>query len=259
MIPVGVVLGFALALMVRGVLGVLGAGGAILAVPALVYFFEIPAREATHLSLGIVGLVAFAGVVQSWGSKSVDLRATLRFFIPSSIGVVLARRWLVPAIPKEMDFILMLAFALLMLGAARAMLRKDGGASREAPVSVFQFATRSFAVGLVTGLLGAGGGFLIVPILTLWGGLEFRAAAATSLAVIFLNSAIGFIGGWTPAAATRLPIFFGFVGFSLVGLLASRRIARGLDAGRLRRGFGYFLVLVAGATLVQEGLSRLMP
>ena len=160
MIPVGVVLGFALALMVGGVLGVLGAGGAILAVPALVYFFEIPAREATHLSLGIVGLVAFAGVVQSWGSKSVDLRATLRFFIPSSIGVVLARRWLVPAIPKEMDFILMLAFALLMLGAARAMLRKDGGASREAPVSAFQFATRSFAVGLV-------GLFQLIPLVAL--------------------------------------------------------------------------------------------
>jgi uncharacterized membrane protein YfcA len=252
-----VILGFGVALLVGGVLGVLGAGGAILAVPALVYLFEIPAREATHLSLGIVGLVALLGIVQSWRSQEVDLRWTVRFFIPSSLGVLLARRLLVPSIPPSLDFILMLAFALLMILAARAMLRKAPADSSARPVSMAQFGIRSFAVGGVTGLLGAGGGFLIVPILNLWAGLNFRIAAATSLAVIFLNSALGFASGWSADASARLPVLFSFVGVASIGLVVSRRVARGLKPERLRRGFAFFLLFVAAVTLLQEALTRL--
>jgi uncharacterized membrane protein YfcA len=250
-------LGLGVAFLVGGVLGVLGAGGAILAVPALVYLFEIPARESTHLSLGIVGLVALFGIVQSWRSGEVDLGWTIRFFMPSSLGVLLARKWLVPAIPKELDFVLMLAFAALMIFAARAMLRKGAGSSPEKRVSMLQFGARSFAVGGVTGLLGAGGGFLIVPILSLWAGLSFRVAAATSLAVIFLNSALGFVSGWSPEAAARLPVLFAFVGVAAIGLLLSRRMARDFYPDKLRRGFGVFLIIVAAITLLQEALARL--
>ncbi len=257
MITLHVILGLAVALLVGGILGVLGAGGAILAVPALVYLFEIPAREATHLSLGIVGLVALLGIVQSWRSREVDLRWTVRFFIPSSLGVLLARKWLVPSIPPSLDFMLMLAFAALMILAARAMLRKTPANSSDRPVSMAQFGVRSFAVGGVTGLLGAGGGFLIVPILSLWAGLNFRAAAATSLAVIFLNSALGFASGWSADAASRLPVLLAFVGVASIGLVVSRKLARGLQPENLRRGFAFFLLLVAAVTLLQEALARL--
>jgi uncharacterized membrane protein YfcA len=256
-ITLNIILGLGVALLVGGVLGVLGAGGAILAVPALVYLFEIPAREATHLSLGIVGLVALLGIVQSWRSHEVDLLWTVRFFLPSSLGVVLARKWLVPSIPRSLDFILMLAFAALMVLAARAMLRKAPAISSARPVSMVQFGMRSFAVGGVTGLLGAGGGFLIVPILSLWAGLSFRIAAATSLAVIFLNSALGFASGWSAEASARLPVLFAFVGVASIGLVVSRRLARGLQPEKLRRGFAVFLLLVAGVTLLQEALARL--
>ncbi len=245
-----------MALFVGAVLGVLGAGGASLAVPALVYIFGIPPREATHLSLGIVGLVALLGISRSRKSGEVDVGWTLRFFLPSSVGVVAARKFLIPWIPEGADFVLMLLLAVMLLLAARAMLKRRSNEEKHS-LSTFQFSIRSFGVGVVTGLLGAGGGFLIVPILSIWAGLGFRQAAATSLAVIFLNSALGFAAGWTPEAARHLPVLAVFVGVAGVGLLLSRRLARNVPQEKLRQGFAYFLVAVALFTLAQELASRL--
>lgn len=256
MISLEIIFGYAIAMVVGGVLGVLGAGGAILAVPALIYLFHVPVREATHLSLGIVALVALFGIRSSWKAGEVESGWVFKFFLPSSVGVFLARRLLVPSIPAEWEFLLVVAFAALMLLAARAMLIPKKSDETAAAVGQWGFVVRCLGVGTITGMLGAGGGFLIVPILTLWGRLPFRKAAATSLAIIFLNSILGFISGWNDSARAYLPLLGVFVLFAAVGLVLARRFAGGVSADHLKRGFGWFLVGVGVLTLLQEGIQK---
>ncbi|MEN9722333.1 MAG: hypothetical protein RJB38_319 [Pseudomonadota bacterium] len=257
MISASFILGGVAALFVGAVLGVLGAGGAILAVPALVYLFGVPARIATHLSLGIVGAVALLAMLDSLRSNEVNFKLALRFFIPSSFGVILARRFLIPALPAGSDLALMVLFAAVMGFAARAMLRTPSGAAeahRQSSASA-TFWIRAGLVGVLTGLLGAGGGFLIVPILLSWGGLEFRSAVGTSLLVIFLNSSVGFISGWSPQAFDFLPLLSIFVSLSIMGMFFGKRWARHLPVPILRKSFAIFLLVVAAVTLLQEALS----
>jgi uncharacterized membrane protein YfcA len=248
-----VIAGYAAALLVGAVLGVLGAGGATITVPIFVYLFSIPPKVATVLSLGVVGGVGLLGVVRAWPRRELQWPWALRVALPSMVGVWVTRRWLVPLIPAQVEFLLMVAFAVLVLFVARAMLAPQT-TERSRKLSAPAFMLRCSGVGVVTGLLGAGGGFLIVPILTEWAGLSFRSAASTSLLVIVLNSAMGLASGWSTELAPWYQVWAVFGLLAGAGLWLGARGAAHLPAQKLRQVFAYFLVLVSALTLVTEAV-----
>ncbi len=248
--------GYASALLVGAVLGVLGAGGATITVPIFVYLFGIPPKVATVLSLGVVGGVGLLGVVRAYPRREVDWVWAARVAVPSMAAVWVTRRWLVPLIPEGADFALMLAFAALVLVVARSMLGSSKGAGGPGvTLAPARFMARASGVGVVTGLLGAGGGFLIVPMLTEWARLPFRTAASTSLLVILANSAMGLYSGWSSALDPWMSEWVIFCGLAGAGLWAGGRLASRISAESLKRGFAYFLIAVATVTMLTELLG----
>lgn len=235
-------LGLVLAVGIGAALGVLGAGGAIVTVPVLVYVVGLEAPQAAATSLLVVGLVAAVGVATRW--RSVRLRSGLVFGLAGMLGV-LPGVWLnhrvAPAVVGA-------TFGGLMLFAALRLLRQGQGAPPARGPHPLLALGAGAGVGFATGFLGVGGGFLIVPALVLLLGLDLAAAAATSLLVIALNCAAGLAGhGASGAVEWRLGIAFGAV--ALLGAQMALPFAARLPAAALRRGFAAVL-LVLGAGMM---------
>jgi uncharacterized membrane protein YfcA len=254
--------GYLASALVGVTLGMLGAGGSILTVPILVYLFAVPPTKATTYSLLVVGITALIGVVRSAKQRQVDLATAGAFGVPSALGVLFTRAFVVPRLPDTLfhthgftlsrDRGLLLLFALLMLLAAYAMIRPRPSES-EAPVGVHRsrLAGEGLTVGALMGLVGAGGGFLIVPALVLRAGLTMRRAVPTSLAIIAFNSLLGFAG-----VAARQAIDWGLLArlgtISTVGLFVGSAFASKVPAARLRSAFGVFILTVGGFIVWRE-------
>ncbi len=258
--------GYASAIVVGLLIGLAGGGGSILTVPIFVYGFGIPTVLATTYSLFVVGCTSLIGSINHLWKKRVDLRVTAAFALPSFVSVYLSRRFLVPALPDPLfqfqsfslsksDAILYF-FAFVMLIAARAMIRSDSPEQGEAADGRPRYGTLSLdglAVGLLTGTIGAGGGFLIVPMLVLLAGLPIHRAVATSVLIIAVNSFVGFLGD---VQHTRLNWNFllPFTGLSIIGIFAGMYLARFVEPNTLKKGFGWFVRLVAGYMILKEAL-----
>ncbi len=246
------------------VLGTIGAGGSILTVPILVYLFGVSPSMATGYSLAIVGATAAAGAVEYIRRGQSDLRMALIFGVPAIVAVYLTRRFFFPAIPDPVfeagEFVLgkdtgvMILFAGFMLVAAFSMMR--GGREVESPEEPGEvklnfpvIVTMGFAVGIFTGLVGAGGGFMILPVLVLLGGLPMKIAIGTDLLIIAAKSLLGFVGEMQVTEG----IDYGFVGMIIVLPLAGMALGTYLNkrapAQLLRTAFGW-LVLVMGSYIV---------
>lgn len=259
--------GYTSAILVGLVIGLAGGGGSILTVPIFVYVFGIPALLATTYSLFVVGSTSFIGSLNHLWKKRVDLRMTLVFAIPSFVSVYLTRRFLVPALPDPVfqynRFILsksnaiLYFFAVVMLIAARAMIRNEHlvpETKRIPQVSQPRFgnlALDGLAVGLLTGTIGAGGGFLIVPMLVLLADLPIHRAVATSVLIIAVNSCVGFLGD---LSHTKLNWHFllPFTGLSIVGIFVGMYLARFIAPDKLKKGFGWFVLTVAAYMIFRE-------
>lgn len=244
-----VALGVLASFVVGLALGLVGGGGGILTVPVLTYLFGLPASQATGASLVVVGLAAAVGAFEAWRIGDVDVRVGLNFALPSVVGAFAARRWAMPAVPETVlgvgkDHALMLSFAGLLVFAGIAMLRPRPETEPRTPRPL-TMAVLGVGVGLVAGLLGAGGGFLIVPVLALMGGLPMKRAVGTSLAVIALQSLIGF--GGEGARALSLPwATIGTVSaLAMVGLGVGRLLSRRVTGQGLRPAFGWFVLAMA--------------
>ena len=186
------------------ILSLLGAGGSILTMPILVYLFFIPVVEATSYSLLIVGLTALFGSIEYFRRKSIHIKTAISFGAPSIIGVLIARKYLLPSVPDQFifgilitkDFIIMIIFSTLMILASVMMLKKDKSFSDQKYTrdkkNYFIIVVEGFIIGGVTGFVGAGGGFIIIPALVLLAGLEMKIAVGTSLIIIAFKSIIGF-------------------------------------------------------------------
>lgn len=239
-----------LAVLIGLSLGLLGGGGSILTVPLLVYVTGLPAKEAIALSLLVVGVTSAAAAVSHARAGRVQWRTGILFGLAGMVGAYAGGR-LAELIPGR---ILLLAFAVMMVATAVAMLRgrKDvdpDAAPRRLPLG--RILLDGTVVGLVTGLVGAGGGFLVVPALALLGGLPMPVAVGTSLVVIAMKSAAGFAGylasvqiDWTLAAMVTAAAVVGSV---LGGRLVSR-----VHPEHLRKGFGWFVLVMATVILGQE-------
>jgi uncharacterized protein len=243
-------LALALSTLIGLSLGLLGGGGSILAVPVLVYVARIDVHAAIGMSLAVVGTTALVGGLVHARAGRVDLGAAALFggagMVAAPIGAQATH-----AVPGR---VLLLLFAGLMVVVGSLMLRGRGGAGERSPRSHrLAVLAAGFGVGLLTGFLGVGGGFLIVPALTLLGGLPIHRAVGTSLLVIALNSAGGIAGhlrqGEMPAGLTA-----SFTAAAALGALAGVRLAGGLDPARLRRAFAAFVILVGLLLLAKNAL-----
>ena len=235
-------------------LGLLGSGGSILTVPVLVYLMGQDEKIAIAGSLFIVGSIAFAGSLQFLRAGLIQWRSVLVFGIPGMAGT-----WLGAFLATWVPGVVQLAlFAVVMLIAARLMLKPlDLDAGSATPRAGWKIAADGLAVGIITGLVGVGGGFLIVPALVLLGGLTMHQAVATSLLVIALKSFSGFYKYLDvleqQGLALDWPTLFLVTGLGIAGSVAGSYFAKRLPQDRLKTGFGYFLIAMGIYILAQSG------
>ncbi len=261
------ILGYLGAILIGVSLGLIGGGGSILTVPVLVYLFGIDAVTATAYSLFIVGLSSAVGSFKYFQLKLINLKTALVFGIPSIIAVFLTRALIVPAIPQEVfsvgefvvtkSILLMLLFAVLMVAASYSMIKKDKKQSvEEVQEQKFNYPlilVEGSVVGLLTGLVGAGGGFLIIPALVVLSKLPMKEAVGTSLLIIAAKSLIGFLG---EGSETQIDYTFLMIisAFAIAGIFVGSALSKKIDGAKLKPAFGWF-VLVMGICIIIKELS----
>jgi uncharacterized membrane protein YfcA len=253
-------LGVALAVGVGLSLGLLGGGGSILTVPILVYVVGLDPKEAIASSLAVVGAASLIGVPSHWRAGNVNPRVAALFGVVAMGGTFLGTQ-LAAHVSGTTQLVL---FALVMLLAATFMLRdrrptadpSGSSLSRLTPGRAARVAAAGIGVGVLTGLVGVGGGFLIVPALVLLLEVPMREAVGTSLLVIALNAATGF-AGYLGQVAVNWGVTVGFAGAAAAGILVGSTASRFVSPGALRRGFALFLVGMGVFILYQNRLVLL--
>jgi uncharacterized protein len=245
-------LGLLLGALIGLSLGVLGGGGSILTVPIFVYVLGYGAKEAIAMSLAVVGATALFGAAGHWRAGNVNFRVALVFGGVAMVGTYLGARLSVFFSGTAQ----LALFAVVMLVAAFFMLRDTGPAlrapvERSSTLSLLLIVLEGLAVGVVTGLVGVGGGFLIVPVLVLLGGLPMKQAVGTSLLVIALKSAAGFYGY---LGQVEVPWAFMtlFSAVAIVGILGGTYLVRFVSQQALKRTFAVFLLVMGGFILYQN-------
>lgn len=258
------ILGYLGALFTGIVLGITGGGGSILTVPILVYLIGLNPIISTAYSLFVVGTTSAFGTLQNLKKGLVDSKTALKFAIPSVIGVVLARKFIVPGIPDPIFYFasvqltkgtfLMIIFAIVMLMAAISMLNNHN----EKPVTDSKhkiwIIVQLFLVGILIGLIGAGGGFLIIPALMKLAKLPIRKAIGTSLLIIMINSLIGFIGD-TQVTEINWPFLLFFTSLSVIGIFIGLYIQKYINEKQLKKIFGIFVLAMGIVILYKEIFS----
>ena len=250
-------------------LGLIGGGGSILTVPVLVYLFHVDPVLATAYSLFIVGLSSLVGAFPKYKAGMIDLKTALVFGVPSIIAVFLTRKVLVPAIPATLFEVagvsvtkalaMMILFAVLMVAASVSMIRdkkKEEQATEEPRVFNYPMILLEGAVvGVLTGLVGAGGGFLIIPALVMLSKLPMKQAVGTSLLIIAAKSLIGFTGDVMENAAQMDWTLLSVVtALAVVGIFVGNQLSKKIDGAALKKGFGWF-VLVMGIYIIIKELA----
>lgn len=272
-------LGYCLALGMGMTLGLIGAGGSILTVPILVYLFGLKPVVAMGYSLLIVASAAFVGALRYFRAGLVCVKTALLFALPAMVAVLLTRRYLVPNLPDTAFFMprddyLMVFFALLMIVAAFLMLHplrvtpldpphQDHGLhgkTSQAPCGFPLEMTRlpllilgSASIGVLTGLVGAGGGFLIIPTLIALFGLPMKQAIGTSLTIITLNAFVGFKGDLLSGNTLDWLLLLKFVGITLLGMWLGSAIGHKIHSQKLKTFFGVFTLLLGIIVMGMEG------
>jgi len=258
------IIGFAGALLIGVVLGLIGGGGSILTVPILVYILNVNPITATAYSLFVVGVSALVGSVRNAQKGMVDFRTGIVFAIPAFISVFLTRKYVIPAIPDALfsigDFMLtknvaiMVFFAIIMLVAAFFMIkgRKEvEDEEQEVQYNYPMIIIEGIVVGFLTGVVGAGGGFLIIPALVLLARLPMKKAVATSLMIIAIKSLIGFLGD-----VQNIEIDWSFLSLfttlSVVGIFIGIYLNRFIDGKKLKKGFGWFVLIMGVYIVIKE-------
>ena len=255
--------GFAATILAGATMGLIGGGGSILTVPILVYLLEIPPVLATGYSLFVVGLSALVGSVNYFKLGLVNLKAGTIFAVPAFVGVFLARKFLVPALPVEIfnlgnlvvgrDLIVMGVFATVMIIASVSMIRGGSESEQEGELQ-FNYpliALEGLIVGAVTGFVGAGGGFLIIPALVVLAKLPMKQAVGTSLMIIAVKSLFGFLGD-----LGNQSIDWGFLALfcllSIIGIYLGTYLSRFVSSAKLKPGFGWFVLIMGLFILAKE-------
>ncbi len=257
--------GYVASLLIGMSLGLLGGGGSILTVPVLVYLFSVSPTIAISYSLFIVGTTSLVGAFNNYRKGLVNFRTALLFGSSSITTVFITRRFIVPQLPDVFfsigsfqvthSLFVMVVFALLMIAAAISMIKGNGGVTDVSSqnASRTKLVLYGVFVGLVTGFLGAGGGFLLIPALVVLMKLPMKEAVGTSLLIIALNSLIGFLGdiGRHPIDWTFISILSAIaIAGSFVGGFFSQKVS----GHHLRKFFGWFVLIMGAAIIIAETL-----
>jgi uncharacterized membrane protein YfcA len=255
------ILGYVGALFIGLVLGLTGGGGSILTVPILVYLMSISPVTATAYSLFIVGTTSTFGAIQNYRKNLVDIKNGFIFAIPSFIAVYLTRKFVVPRIPEIIiespilitkNTFLMLFFAVIMVfGALSVLKKKSQDNNNEEKRNLILIGIQTFTIGIIIGLVGAGGGFLIIPSLILFAKLPMRKAVGTSLFIIAMNSLVGFIGDVQNLVIDWV-FLLTFSAISVVGIFIGMYLTKYTNESQLKKIFAYFVLVMAAIILLKE-------
>lgn len=260
------IIGYFLALFVGLVIGTLGGGGSILAVPILVVFFQMEPQNATVYSLFIVGVTSLFGAIQHFKSKLIHPKNALLFGIPAVISISLTRLLLVALIPQkihlgetivfEKNTFIMSLFGILMILASIPMIRgqkEHPSTKKNRPTVLVIF---GLLIGFISGLVGAGGGFMIIPSLSIFMKVPIKNAIATSIVIIAINSLSGFTAElFKPDLQLNWIILLGFTLIANAGLIIGLRFNNRMQADKLKKGFGIFVLLIGISILITELVS----
>ena len=266
-------LGYFAAIFIGLSLGIMGGGGSILTVPVLVYLMGVSPVLSTAYSLFVVGSTSVVGALGYFRKGLVSLKTAVVFLIPSLLAVFAVRKLLMPAIPHELftlgsivftkDLLVLVAFAVLMVVAATSMIRSkqaeevlEHELGHRAPLNYPLILGIGLVVGVLTGFVGAGGGFLIIPALVLGARLPMKLAVGTSLAIIALNSLIGFTGDLSAGTPIAWTFLLGFLAFALGGIVLGTYLARFIPGAKLKPAFGWFTLAMGTFILVRELVFR---
>lgn len=258
-------IGYAAAIVMGLSLGMIGGGGSILTVPILVYLFGVDPVLSTAYSLFVVGLTSLIGSFSHFRNGNVHLKTALIFGLPSILSVYSVRKFVVPIIPDPFFFLgslvvtkalfIMMLFAILMLLASITMIRKpkkEKDLSNEIKYNYPLIFVEGLFVGGITGLVGAGGGFLIIPALVLLAGLPMKQAIGTSLLIIALKSLIGFTGDLGSGMTIDYRFLLIFSAFAMVGIVGGSYLTKFIPNEKLKPAFGWFVLTMGLYILGKE-------
>ena len=264
------IIGYLASLVIGISLGLIGGGGSILTVPVLVYLMGVDPISATAYSLFIVGLTSLVGAWPKYRQGQVNLKTALIFGAPSIIAVYATRKFIMPAIPAELFMVgslvitkplmMMLLFAALMVAASISMIRGGQHNADEDPTVEQRFnypliLLEGALVGMLTGLVGAGGGFLIIPALVILSRLPMKQAVGTSLLIIAAKSLIGFTGDLSHMQMDW-KLLLTVSALAIAGIFLGDALSKKVDGNKLKKGFGWF-VLVMGVFIIFQQLQSM--
>lgn len=261
------IIGYIASIVIGISLGLIGGGGSILTVPVLVYLFGVEPMMATAYSLFIVGASSLVGAFPKYKEGLISLKTAVVFGAPSIVAVFATRKFIVPAIPKEVfsigDFmvtksiLMMMLFAILMVAASVSMIRekknKANAGEEEQKFNYPMIMLEGSVVGIFTGLVGAGGGFLIIPALVMLSKLPMKKAVGTSLLIIAAKSLIGFMGDISTNGSNMNWALLGSVtALAIGGIFVGNVLSKKIDGNKLKKGFGWFVLVMGVYIIVNE-------
>ncbi|WOC52304.1 conserved hypothetical transmembrane protein [Bergeyella porcorum] len=260
-----VILGYFFAIVIGLIMGLIGGGGSILSVPIFVYIFGIDATTATALSLFVVGITSSVGSLSFLKQKRVNFTTAMRFGVPSVLGILFSRRLVVPHLPEYIinrwgitltkDMFILILFAILMLFSSIKMIqKKEIIRNKSNEINYTLLVSQGLLVGIITGFIGAGGGFLIVPALILLLGISMKEAVATSLFIIAINSILGFIFSLDKIIVNWL-FLLSFSVLSVVGILIGVALSKKIEGKKLKPLFGWFVLVMGIWIILNEIIS----
>jgi len=259
------IIGYLAAILIGVSLGLIGGGGSILTMPVLVYLFGIDPVLATSYSLFIVGTSSLVGAARNFKGGNVNVKVAMLFGLASIATVLITRKVLMPMVPDVLftagtmvvkkSMATMVLFAVLMVFASVSMIkgRKQVDAAPEMSGSktMMRLLIQGGAIGLVTGVLGAGGGFLLIPALVLFLQLPMKQAVGTSLLIIAMNSLIGFAGD-IGSVDIDVQLLLTVTAIAVAGIFVGVALSSKIEGGKLKKGFGWFVLVMAAYILLKE-------
>lgn len=246
-------------------LGLFGAGGAILTIPIMVYLFSVEPILATVYSLFIVGVTAFIGSVNYLKEGMINLKQSLYFAIPSVIIMILMRKFLIPSVPDNLNFLsfsftkntgILVLFSIVLLSSSISMIK--GGVKAEINSQVMSNKDKlilifsGVATGIIGGAVGAGGGFVIIPALVLLAKMPVKKAVGTSLIIIAINSLTGFISDLTGNYYFDWKLILIFLAIAIAGIITGGIFEKKISPGKLKVSFGYFILIMGIYIFLKE-------
>ncbi len=260
------VIGYGLAALVGISLGLIGGGGSILATPILIYVMGVPPQSAIAMSLIIVGAVSLVGIIPHWRQGNIDFKTAALFAPAAMVGAYLGAR--IATLPIVTPTFQLISFAVMMLVASFFMIRKSSRSIQSSSEEKLEpWSQKSFhhagvlqwlaipleglGVGVLTGFVGIGGGFMVIPALVLLGGMPMKQAVGTSLVIITLKSVTGF-AGYLGRVPVDVPLMVTFTIAASIGMIWGAYLTKFIQAKHLEKGFGYFVVAVAIFILIKR-------